>query len=411
MNAQDDQIRDARAGDPSRSAWHVFFVSLKLGLTCFGGPIAHLGYFHAEFVERRKWLREHDYADLVALCQFLPGPTSSQVNLAIGLLRARWLGAFAAWIGFTLPSAVIMIAFAYGMDALGDLQHAGWLKGLQLAAVAVVAQAVWAMATKFCTRWATVAIALGAAVVMLFFASGFTQLLVIAGGCALGWILFRGSVKNAIGDKTSMVVPYGTKTGVVFLAAFVILLGGLPLLEWIAPSPALASFDSFYRTGSLVFGGGHVVLPLLRADTVTPGWISDDRFLAGYGAAQALPGPLFTFAAFLGTAMKAQPTGWLGGVWCLVALFLPSFLLVFGVLPFWGDLRRRAWAQAALQGANAAVVGLLLAALYHPVWTSSVHGVREFIVALGAYALLVFAKLPPWVVVVAAALSGALLFR
>ncbi len=334
------------------------------------------------------------------------------MNLAIGLLRARWLGALAAWLGFTLPSAIMMIAFAYGLDALGDLRHAGWLKGLQLAAVAVVAQAIWTMATKFCTRPATATLALVAAMIALFLGSSLTQLLIIAGGCGAGWLLFRRDGRAGMDEVTdSLAVPFGARTGAVFLVAFAILLGGLPLLQVITRSPAVVTFEAFFRTGSLVFGGGHVILPLLRSEVVAPGWISDDRFLAGYGAAQAVPGPLFTFAAFLGAAMKTGPSGWLGGLWCMAAIFLPSFLLVFGTLPFWGDLRRRDWAQAALQGANAAVVGILLAALYNPVWTSAMRGVPQLIFALVAYVLLVFVKLPPVALVLLSALAGALLLR
>jgi chromate transporter len=400
----DDDSRD----DSPRSFLPVFLVSLKLGLTCFGGPVAHLGYFHQEFVVRRKWLLEHEYADLVALCQFLPGPASSQVNMAIGMLRAKWPGALAAWLGFTAPSALLMIAFAYGVGGLGDLQHAGWLNGLKLAAVAVVAQAVWTMATKFCAKPSTALIAFIGAMVLLFFPFSITQLLVIAVGSAAGWMLFRHDAQPVSKDDLSAIaIPYRARTGVVLLVLFAIFFVGLPLLKFATNNPAIASFDAFYRTGSLVFGGGHVVLPLLRDEVVKPGWISDDRFLAGYGAAQALPGPLFTFSAFLGAAMKSEPQGWIGGLWCLVAIFLPSVFLVFGVLPFWDDLRKKMWAQAALRGANAAVVGVLLSALYNPVWTSSVHRPRDFAVALIAFLLLMFVKCPPWIVVIFSALAGA----
>jgi chromate transporter len=401
---------DAREDSP-RSFLEVFLVSLKLGLTCFGGPVAHLGYFHQEFVVRRKWLQEREYADLVALCQFLPGPASSQVNMAIGMLRAKWRGALAAWLGFTAPSAALMIAFAYGVSALGDLQHAGWLNGLKLAAVAVVAQAVWTMATKFCTKPTTALMALMGATAIIFFPFSMTQVLVIGVGCLAGWLLFRGEAKSFAPDHSPLEMPYRARAGAFLLTLFFVFFLGLPLLKFATGNPAIASFDAFYRTGSLVFGGGHVVLPLLRDEVVKPGWISDDRFLAGYGAAQTLPGPLFTFAAFLGTAMNSEPAGWLGGLWCLLAIFLPSFFLVFGVLPFWDDLRKRTWAQAALRGANAAVVGVLLAALYNPFWTSSVHRPRDFLLALAAYFLLVFAKCPPWLVVIFCASTGAIFLR
>ncbi len=394
-------------GHPGREGFlQVFLVSLKLGVTCFGGPVAHLGYFHEEFVVRRKWLSERAYADLIALCQFLPGPASSQVNMAIGLIRAGWMGAAAAWLGFTLPSAVLMIAFAYGLDNMGDLQHAGWLEGLKLAAVAVVAHAVWTMANKFCRSPLRAGIALLGAVFVSILWSPSGQLLVIAAGGFTGWLFLRDQIQGVPAEDSSIEIRYSRRFGVILLFAFTVLFIGLPLLKSATGSPAIASFAAFYRTGSLVFGGGHVVLPLLRSEVVTPGWISDDRFLAGYGAAQALPGPLFTFTAFLGAAMKPEPHGWVGGLWCMSAIFLPSVLLLFGVLPFWNSLRRASSAQATLHGANAAVVGLLLAAFYNPVCTTSVRRPIELLIALAAYGLLVPARLPPWLVVALSALAG-----
>jgi chromate transporter len=395
------------------SPLETFFVFLKLGTTCFGGPVAHFGYFHEEFVVRRKWLDDHAFADIVALCQFLPGPASSQVGLAIGMHRAGWLGAFAAWIGFTMPSVVLMITFAYGVDVLGNVEHAGWLAGLKLAALAVVAQAVWAMASKFCIERMTASLAIGGAIIVLTWSSGISQIFVIAMGAILGWMLFRHEAveKKADGESGHLHIPYGPRLGFILLAVFLLLLVGLPVLKAWTQNSAVASFDSFYRTGSLVFGGGHVVLPLLQTAVVNPGWVSNDKFLAGYGAAQALPGPLFSFAAYLGAVMKPQPNGWLGGMWCLLAIYVPAALLVFSSLPFWESLRRQSFARAMLKGANASVVGILLAALYQPVWTSAVHGPRDFILALATYGLLVFWALPPWLVVALSALGGALLLR
>ncbi len=400
--------------NPPSSFRETFLVFLRLGVTSFGGPVAHLGYFHEEFVVRRKWLEEAAFADVIALAQFLPGPASSQVGLVIGLHRARWRGALAAWLGFTLPSALLMTGFAYGVGYLGDLKHAGWLAGLKLAAVAVVAQAVLTMAGKFCRNIFAAGIALAGSVAVLAWGSGLAQLAVIASGGLLGWLFFgqkrRGS-DTSPQARDDLDVPYGSRLGAILLAIFAALLVGLPLLRVVTPNPALATFDSLYRAGALVFGGGHVVLPLLQTAVVNPGWVPEDKFLAGYGAAQALPGPLFSFASYLGAIMKPEPNGWAGAAWCLLALYAPAVLLVFGALPFWISLRRQPFAQASLQGANAAVVGVLLAALIHPVWTSAVHGVADFLVALGAYLLLVVAKAPPWLVVIIAAGAGEVFLR
>ena len=394
---------------PARTFLHVFLVSLKLGLTSFGGPIAHLGYFHQEFVVRRKWLKEHDYADLIALCHFLPGPTSSQVNMAVGLAHAGWKGALGAWLGFTLPSFVLMVAFASGVDRFGVLASAGWLKGLKIVAVAVVAQAVWSMGRKFCPTGFKVALTiLGAGFLLSPFAPPASQLLVMAVGAFFGW-LFLHRKEAEMTAPTSLVTTYGTKLGGGLLVLFVLFFLGLPLAAAWSGNGMAATFASFFRTGSLVFGGGHVVLPLLQSEVVRPGWVGDDRFLAGYGAAQALPGPLFTFAAYLGAVMKPGPHGWLGGAWCVLAIFLPSFLLVFGTLPFWGRLREMASAQAALQGANIAVVAVLLAALVNPVWTTSVHDVAGVVLAAAVLGLLL-RGLPPWLVVLFGAAGGMLLW-
>ena len=387
-------------------AFEVLRVSLRLGLTSFGGPIAHLGYFRDEYVVRRKWLDEKTYADLVALCQFLPGPASSQVGIAIGQLRAGTLGALAAWTGFTLPSAIALVLFAYGVDALGGTLGGGWLHGLKVVAVAVVAQAVLGMMRALAPDRERATLAVVAAVLVLEVPSAWGQVGAIVLGGVAGILLFRG---EAPADHAALPVTIGRRTGAVLLALFVVLLIGLPLIAAAVPSQSVRLFDAFYRAGALVFGGGHVVLPLLQASVVPPGWVSNDAFLAGYGAAQAVPGPLFTFAAYLGAVMGPQPNGWLGAALCLVAVFLPSFLLVIGTLPFWDALRRRPLAQATLRGVNAAVVGLLIAALYNPVWTAGITGPYDFALAAAAFLLLFMWQTPPWLVVVLSALGGALI--
>ncbi len=399
--------------NPSRR--EIFAAALKLGCTSFGGPVAHLGYFHQEYVGRRRWLSEAAYADLVALCQFLPGPASSQLGFSIGLLRGGLPGGLLAWLGFTLPSAVLMTLCGYGIAAIGDVGHAGWLKGLKLAAVAVVAQAVWAMAARLCpdrVRASVALIAAGMALALSTHAWG--QAAVLTAGALFGWALLRvdPSGESPAPDVGLAAPGLGRRSALVFLAMFFVLLLGLPLLRSATGNPAVTVFDSFYRSGALVFGGGHVVLPLLQAETVAPGWIANDRFLAGYGLAQALPGPLFTFAAYLGSSLTPpRPGGWAGGALCLGAIFLPTGLLVLGVLPFWENLRRLPGAQGALRGANATVVGLLLAALCHPVWTGAVHAPADVAVALGAYGLLVFGRCPPWLVVGLAAAAGAVFLQ
>ncbi len=382
----------------------VFLAFLRLGLTSFGGPVAHIGYFREEFVTRRRWLDEAAYADLVALCQFLPGPASSQVGFAIGLIRAGLAGAAAAWLGFTTPSALALILFGYGVDTWRGLLDAGWLHGLKIVAVAVVAQAVWGMARSLTPDRNRITLAVAAAILTLAWPGSFGQLGAIAIGALIGWRFFASG--GAVEPPPPLPLTVGKGLAITSLILFFALLVGLPLLADAAPSHALDLFHSFYRTGSLVFGGGHVVLPLLQSAVVPPGWIGNDAFLAGYGAAQAVPGPLFTFAAYLGTVMQPAPSGWLGGLLCLVAIYLPSFLLVIGALPFWHGLRRGRGVQAALRGVNAAVVGLLLAALYQPVWTSAIGAPADFALGLAAFILLVFWQVPPWLVVLATALGG-----
>ena len=389
-----------------RSPWKVFVIFLRLGLTSFGGPIAHLGYFRDEFVMQRRWLSERSYADLVALCQFLPGPASSQVGMALGLSRAGYPGALAAWAGFTLPSALALILFALGISSYGDLVSPAALHGLKVVAVAVVAQAVWGMARNLCTDVPRITVMVAATSVALLVPTAWGQVGVIAAAAVAGLWLFKPTQATT---HDPLPIAVSRRMGLLLLILFFALLVGLPILAQAVPNQTLALIDAFYRAGSLVFGGGHVVLPLLQAEVVPRGWVSNEAFLAGYGATQAVPGPLFTFASFLGASMRSSPSGWLGGMICLVAIFVPSFLLVVGALPFWEQLRRNLRTQAALAGVNAAVVGLLLAALYQPVWTSGILEAKDFGLALVALLALMFWKLPPWLVVMASGLMGWLL--
>lgn len=381
----------------------VFLIFLRLGCTSFGGPAAHLGYFRDEFVGRRKWLDERGYADLVALCQFLPGPASSQVGIGVGLSRAGLLGALAAWLGFTMPSALALIAFGYGVVAFQDVVNSGVLHGLKVVAVAVVAQAVWGMARNMCPDPKRATMAVLAATAVLAAPTPLVQIGVIVVGGLIGLAILQAETPS---EHVSLGITVGRPVAVASLALFFIGLIGLPNLATAFPSHTLAVVESFYSSGSLVFGGGHVVLPLLQSEVVPPGWVSNDAFLAGYGATQAVPGPLFTFAAYVGTVMTPGPNGLVGGMIALVAIFVPSFLLVVGALPFWDEIRQIKAMQTALLGVNAAVVGLLLAALYNPVWTSAILVPADFALAIGAFTLLVFWKLPPWLVVILTALGG-----
>lgn len=390
------------------SLLEVLWVSTRLGLTSFGGPIAHLGYFHEEYVKRRKWIDEQSYADLVALCQFLPGPASSQVDIAIGIARARLLGGFVAWFGFTFPSALALVVFAMGIGASATAADAGWLHGLKIVAVAVVAQAVWGMARSLCPDRERATIAILAAIMTLAWPSAAGQISAIVIAGIVGLMIFPETASSSL---SGMRFPVKNRTGIAAWVLFFVLLFGLPVLRQFQPGHALEVFDSFFRVGSLVFGGGHVVLPLLQAEVVGPGWITNEQFVAGYGATQAVPGPLFTFSAYLGAVMGPEPNGWTGALLALSAIFLPSFLLVAGALPFWDRLRSVPVFQSALKGINAAVVGLLLAALYHPVWTSAIHSVADFGLGLVAFGLLMFWKWPPWLVVVLTALGGEITTR
>jgi chromate transporter len=374
------------------SPFEVLTVFLKLGCSAFGGPIAHLGYFHEAFVVRRRWLDEAAYADLVALCQFLPGPASSQVGFGIGLLRAGPLGALAAWTAFTLPSAILMTAFAFAAAAMTGRIAQGAIHGLKLVAVAVVAQAVFGMARSLTPDARRAGIAVAAVVVVTFASAMVGQLAAIGFGALAGLILCRSSEAGAPSDHVFRV---SRPVGLTALAAYLVLLIGGPALAAATGDRALVRFNAFYRSGALVFGGGHVVLPLLKQAVVDPGWVSPDAFLAGYGAAQALPGPLFTFAAYLGAAAHETPNGVVGAALGLVAIFLPGLLVLLAALPFWTELRTRPTAQAAMRGANAAVVGLLASALYNPVWTSAVLDPVDFASVLVGFVLLTAFRTPP----------------
>lgn len=391
--------------DPSRgleapvgTVAEVFTAFLKLGLISFGGPVAHIGYFNDEFVLRRKWLTAAAYAEIVALCQFLPGPASSQVGFTIGLSRARLPGAIAAFLGFTLPSAILMVLFAYGLKEMGDISDAAWLHGLKLAAVAVVGQAVIVMARLLCPDPIRILIAASAAAVVTFVPSVVGQVGAIALGGLLGIRMLKGGE-----DGQTVELPAGVSkvTAHAALAAFIVILMALPFAAQ-SGHLVIALADSFTRAGALVFGGGHVVLPLLQDAVVAPGWLPMESFLAGYGAAQALPGPLFTFAGFLGAAIAGP---W-GALVCLGAIFLPSFLLIVGVLPYWAAVRRHAVAGAGLKGVNAAVVGLLAAALYNPIIPSAIEGPFDAGLAAVLLALLMLARAPSWLIVLLGAAAA-----
>jgi chromate transporter len=403
-----NDAHNAAAAADGRPAPHreICLAFLKLGILSFGGPIAHLGYFHAEFVRRRRWLDDAAYADLVALCQFLPGPASSQVAFALGMRRGGLLGAIAASVCFLLPSAALMIALGCGMSVASGLRSAGWIHGLMLAAVAVVAQAVSQMGAMLCADARRIALCLLSAAAALTLPTTSAQVIIIAGGALAGWLLHRREVHPPADDHAPRSGHGGAAAA---LAAFVALLLAMPWIASLTGSRALVTFDAFYRAGALVFGGGHVVLPLLRATVVAPGWISDDAFIAGYGAAQAVPGPLFSFAGYLGAVMDAGAWAWLQGAWCLLAIFLPGWLLVAGALPFWHRWRSRAWAQACLLGANAAVVGILLAALCSPLIAESVRTPLDAAVCLLALGTLRIRRMPPALVVLGCAGAGWLL--
>jgi len=384
----------------------VFGAFLMLGLTSFGGPIAHLGYFRTEFVARRRWLSEQAYADLVALCQFLPGPASSQVGFALGLMRAGPWGAAAAWTAFTLPSAIVLVLFALGAGLLDGPVSQGIIHGLKVVAVAIVAHAVWGMARNLCPDRQRAGIALAAVFTVILVSGPLGQVSAILIGAVAGMLLCRTRNEPA---ASQLEMPVSRRAGRVALMIFVALFLGLPLLAWTIPSGMIAMLDAFYRAGALVFGGGHVVLPLLEAEVVQSGWVTADEFLTGYGAAQAVPGPLFTFAAYLGAVIEPALGGLAGAAMALVIIFVPGMLLLVAVLPHWNSFRRLDSAQALMRGANAAVVGILGAALYQPVWTSAIIGPYEFVLALTGFLLLSIWQLPAWAVVVILAGGGILI--
>jgi chromate transporter len=394
-------INKEKARSTMRNLLELLLVSTRLGLTSFGGPIAHLGYFHEEYIRRRKWMDEKSYADLVALCQFLPGPASSQVGIGIGVMRAGLLGGIVAWIGFTLPSVIAIVLFAVLLQGF-DVGNAGWIHGLKIVAVAIVAHAILGMGQKLTPDRNRATIAILAAIITLVWPTAASQILLIVIAGIIGTFLYKNS---KIPDLPEIRVPLSRSLAISCLVIFFGLLFLLPFLRGYLSFEWLAVFDSFYRVGSLVFGGGHVVLPLLEREVVPIGWVNKEAFLAGYGATQAVPGPLFTFAAYLGAIMN----GWVGALIATIAIFLPAFLLVIGTLPFWDTLRRKPQIQGTLLGVNAAVVGILLAALYDPIWTSSILAPIDFALAATLFGMLVFWKLPPWVVVLTGALGGTLI--
>ncbi len=396
----------AAASHPRGSVWEVFAAFLTLGVTSFGGPTAHLGFFRSELIDKRRWMSDEEYADLVALCQFLPGPASSQVGFALGLQRAGYRGAIAAFAAFTLPSAVLMLALAYGISFFSGTVGAGILTGLVIAAVAIVAHAVLGMARSLTPDARRASIAVVAACLALVFAGAAGQVLAIGCGVLAGLALCRSETSAPLNSPR---FPVGRAAGVLALVLFAGLLFGLPFLTHATGNDGLRIADAFSRAGALVFGGGHVVLPLLESGVVEPGWVSESDFLAGYGAAQAVPGPLFSFAAYLGATSNTGPGGLVGAVLALAAIFAPGFLLLIGVLSVWDRFRTLTWARSAMRGANAAVVGILAAALYSPVFTTAITGAGPFCLALACFALVHSWKLPPWVVVIFGAAGGILL--
>jgi chromate transporter len=379
----------------------ILLISTRLGLTSFGGPIAHLGYFHEEYVRKRKWMDEKSYADLVALCQFLPGPASSQVGIGIGVMRGGVLGGIVSFIGFTMPSVISLILFALILQGF-NVSDLSWIHGLKIVAVAVVAHAILGMAEKLTPDLKRKTIALFALVVTLLWQTAFSQVVVILFAGIIGFLMYR---QHTEGDETKFEFPVSRKFAAVCLTLFFGLLILLPVLREATQISWIALFDSFYRSGSLVFGGGHVVLPLLEREFVPTNWISEEAFLAGYGAAQAVPGPLFTFAAYIGAVVN----GWQGGLLATFAIFLPAFLLILGTLPFWNILRQNPKIKGALMGVNAAVVGILISAFYNPIWTSTILKPIDFAFAAVLFSMLVYWKLPPWVIVVTGAVGGLLM--
>ncbi|MBB3212706.1 chromate transporter [Herbaspirillum sp. Sphag1AN] len=387
----------------------LFFIFLKLGCTSFGGPVAHLGYFRQEFVVTRRWFDEQAYSDMVALCQFLPGPASSQVGMAIGMQRAGIAGAMVSFAGFTLPSALLLVLFALGLHDVAAHWGSGWLHGLKIVAVAVVAQALWGMGKSMAPDARRASIAVAAAVMVTVMPSPSAQIVVIMLAAGAGILLLDTSIRSPSSEERAVVPSdrmHGRFVGLLYLLLFLVLLALLPVVAEKSGSYLLHLMSGFYRSGALVFGGGHVVLPLLQALVVPPGWVSNDNFLAGYGAVQAVPGPLFTFAAYLGAMSTQNPNSWLGALMATLAIFLPGFLLVAAAMPWWHSLRHALRMRRAMLGVNAAVLGILVSAFYQPVWTSAIHTPTDFCLGLLALLLLVWWKCPPWLVVLLSALAG-----
>ena len=405
MNDIDTSDRPRGVGATLVNLLTIFAVAMRLGLTSFGGPIAHIGFFRHEYVENRRWLSERRFSDLVALCHFLPGPTSSQVGIAVGITRGGLLGGLLAWIGFTAPSAAVLIAFGFGVAEFDNLLEDDWLKGLKIAAVAVVAQALWGMGTTLAPDKARASVAIAAAVAILFSPLTLSIVIVIIVAGAFGWWRFQHYVDEAPNEETRYAIP--KPLAIAAIVVFAAILIAFPLMRQAIDNSTFAIFDSFFRSGSLVFGGGHVVLPTLQSEVVENGWVTTEEFIAGYGASQAIPGPLFTFSAYLGTVMNVGLGGINGALIALIAIFLPSFLLVIAILPFWHQLSQVRNFRAALVGINAAVVGILAAALFDPVWTSTINGPGDFALAAAAFGLLMFWKLPSWAVVILCAAAGA----
>ncbi|MFT6088168.1 MAG: chromate transporter [Glaciecola sp.] len=389
-----------------RSSVQVFLVFLKLGFTAFGGPVAHIAFFREEFVVRKRWMTESDYAEIVALCHFLPGPASSQVGLTIGLSRGGYLGSLAAWLGFTMPSAILLLFLALGYSNYGDVISLGLLTGLKIVTVAVVAQAVWGMSKSICIDNTRITMMLLSAVGVLLFQSVYTPLGVMALAGIVGVWLFKPTLDLS---ESGLAFSISSFSGALWFFVFILFLFGLPIIQLFVDQPLVDVVSAFFRSGSLVFGGGHVVLPLLEAEMVKTGWVTKDAFLAGYGATQAVPGPLFTFAAFLGGILNGPISGVLGALVALLSIFLPSFLLVYSVLPFWKSLRVKPRIRAALAGINSSVVGILFAVLYQPVFLGGVSAPDDFIGVIIAFWALMYWKLPPWLVVIAGGAIGAVL--
>ncbi|MFD2366504.1 chromate efflux transporter [Pseudoduganella sp. GCM10020061] len=377
----------------------VFTAFLKLGLTSFGGPASHLAHFRTEFVERRAWVDDKQFSDLVALCQFLPGPATSQIGFVLGLGRARLGGAFAAWTAFTLPSALLLVLFALGIGAGATVAASGAVHGLKLAAVAIVAYAVLGMARTLCPDLPRAAIAVAATLIVAAMPSTAGQFAAILSGCVLAIAFLK---LHHLPAGAPLEYGIGKRTGAILLLVFAALLAVLPALGAATGNGMLKLVGEFYQSGAIIFGGGHVMLPALHASVVAPGWVSEEAFLAGYGATQAVPGPMFAFSAYLGAVMQ----GWIGGVAGLLAIFAPGILLVAGVLPFWQSVQQRDAIRKAMAGASAAVVGILAAALYDPLWTGAIRSGTDIAIAMAGFALLLTGRVPPLAVVIACALAG-----